>query len=175
MIIIPEQDNAEGTAQLIPELFSGRELSPTPLVCEVTKFKNLMDIKGKEIKDKEIHGKMLLAVPVVMLNMITLVFQGVKGLVFDLPASATASHQHPDIVAVNGEVRNPAVVVGCFFTVDDPILKKIDLLGILCTIKRDIVDPMVLVASTFHIHYFEMISPAHSRELLYPFKENLMV
>ena len=77
-----------------------------------------MDIKGKEIKDKKIHGKILLPVPVVMLNMITLVFQGIESLVFDFPTSATASNQHHDIIAVNSDVRNPAVVVGCFFAVE---------------------------------------------------------
>ena len=46
----------------------------------------LLDIKGEEIKDKKVHGKILLSVPIVMLDMITLVFQGVKSFVFDLPA-----------------------------------------------------------------------------------------
>src|SRR3972149_8974749 len=113
-----------------------------------------MDKEGKEIKDKEVHGEILVSVPVVMLDVITLVFQGVKGFVFYLPASAAGSNQPSDIVLVNGNVRNPAVMVGYLFSVLDPILKKIDLPGILCAIKRDIVNPMILVAFNISIIQF---------------------
>ena len=134
-----------------------------------------MDIKGKEIKDKKVHGKILFAVPIVMLNVITLVFQGVKGFIFDFPASTAGSHQHNDIVPVNGNVRNPAIMIGCLFPVHNPILKKIDLPGVLCAIKRDVIHPVILVAFPFLIDYFEMTFPSHSREFLNPLKENLMV
>jgi len=40
----------------------------------VAKFEDLMDKKGKEIKDKKVHGKILLTVPIVMLDVIALVF-----------------------------------------------------------------------------------------------------
>src|SRR3990170_2060418 len=104
-----------------------------------------------EGKDKEVHGKILVSVPVVMLDVITLVFQGVKGFVFDLPAGAAGFHQHNDIVPVNGDVRNPAIMIGYLFPVHDPILKKIDLPGILCAIQRNVVHPVILVAFPFLI------------------------
>lgn len=134
-----------------------------------------MNIKGKEIKDKKVHGKILLAVPIVMLNVIALVFQGVEGLIFDLPASTAGFNQHHDIFLVNEDVRNPAIMIGCLSPVHDPILKKIYWPGILCAIKRDIVHPVILVALPFLIDYFEMTFPSHSREFLDPLKENLMV
>jgi len=175
MVKISEQDNPKGAAQLVPVLFSGGELSPTPLVCKVTKFEDLMDIKGKEIKDKKVHGKILFAVPIVMLNVITLVFQGVKGFIFDFPASTAGSHQHNDIVPVNGNVRNPAIMIGCLFPVYNPILEKIDLPGVLCAIKRDVIHPVILVAFPFFIDYFEMTFAAHTGELFDPLEENLVV
>ena len=134
-----------------------------------------MDIKGKEIKDKKVHGKILFAVPIVMLNVITLVFQGVKGFSFDFPASTAGSYQHNDIVPVNGNVRNPAIMIGCLFPVHNPILEKIDLPGVLCAIKRDVIHPMILVAFTFHIGEFEMTFAAHTGELFDPLEENLVV
>jgi hypothetical protein len=40
------------------------------------------------------HRQMLLAVTIVMLEMISLVFQGVEGLILDLPPSASGPHYY---------------------------------------------------------------------------------
>ncbi len=51
---------------------------------------------------------------VVMLDMITLVLQGIESLVFDLPAGAAAFHRLLYILPGNGQVFHPTVVIGDF-------------------------------------------------------------
>ena len=41
---------------------------------------------------------MLLAVPVVVLDMVALIFERIEGFVFDLPASSATPHQVPYVL-----------------------------------------------------------------------------
>ena len=73
VVIISEGDDPEGAAQLIPEFFSGGELTAALLIGEVAQLKYLVDVEGQEIENEKVHGDVLLAVPVVMLDVVALV------------------------------------------------------------------------------------------------------
>jgi len=74
VIKVPEQDNPKGTSQLVPVFFTGRKLSPALLIRAVTKFKDLMDKKCKQVQDKKVHRQILVSMSIVMLDMIALIF-----------------------------------------------------------------------------------------------------
>ena len=55
MVQVPEQDNSEGTSQLIPEFFTGGKLGSALLIRKIAEIKNLMDKKRQQIQDKKVH------------------------------------------------------------------------------------------------------------------------
>ena len=84
-----------------------------------------MDIKGQQIKNEKDRGKIFLSVAEIMLNMIALIFQGIKGLIFNFPSGTSAFDQRADIVFGYHNIGHPAIAVGDLVIFDNLILIKI--------------------------------------------------
>lgn len=67
---------------------------------------------------------------VIVLNMIALILQGVKGLVFDFPAGAPYPHQLFDIFFIDLDVGHPTVAIGRLSVFDDLVFEKVYVVGI---------------------------------------------
>ena len=55
-------------------------------------------------------GEVFLTQTIVMTEVVALVFQGVERLVFDFPAGTAGAHYLVNVVAGDGEIRNPAEI-----------------------------------------------------------------
>jgi len=71
------------------------------------------------------YGEMLLAMPIMVLQVVALLFQRLAGLVCDLPPSAPASHERIHVALTHAEVGHPAPVLDLGRT-PLPILDAID-------------------------------------------------
>jgi hypothetical protein len=86
-----EDDDGEDPAQTFPELGLGAE-SGAELTEEVPGVLNdLIDGEGQKHEQGEDGGEIFGAVPIVVLEMVALIFEGVEGFVLDLPAGATGA------------------------------------------------------------------------------------
>ena len=97
---------------MIPEVPLAAELCSQLLVDRVGKLKELMHEEGEEIEKEEVEGEMLLAVAVVMLDVVPLVLQGIKGFIFNLPPAPPDVYQILYVPFMNAHIRDPAAVVG---------------------------------------------------------------
>ena len=66
-----------------------------------------------------------MTVPEIVFKMVPLVLEGVEGLIFDFPASASAAHNGEHIPGVKGQIGDPAEVLN-LIALDFPVLQKID-------------------------------------------------
>src|SRR5215470_13062288 len=82
---------------------------------------------------------MLRAMAVVVLEVIALVFQGMEGLIVDLPPGATAPHEVKDIPCVHSQVCAPAAVLDLVLA-HLPVLDHMDPSVWVGGIERDIID-----------------------------------
>jgi len=94
---------------------------------------------------------MALTVTEVMLEVVTLILQGIEGLVFDLPARPPGPYQRDDIVFADGLVAHPTVVVGDLFPHLEPVLEKVDRIGIAAAVERHLIDPTINVTPSFFV------------------------
>ena len=106
------------------------EMTPTALVERIGQFKDLMPEEGDQGEENQIETQLALAMTEIMFQMIALVLQGVKTLVFDFPTSATGAHQPHDIVPGHAAVGDPTIgIVNDFLATvvngNDPIAQKI--------------------------------------------------
>ena len=60
-----------------------------------------------------------------MSEMITLIFEGIEGLIFDLPACTAASHEFISVAFCYCEINNPTEMLH-FCGRDFPVFQKID-------------------------------------------------
>ena len=74
MFPVVEAQHTKGAAQLVPVFLARAEFCTAALIDGITQIKYLMDKKGQEVQDKEIHRQVLFTVSEVMLNVIALVF-----------------------------------------------------------------------------------------------------
>ena len=114
--------------------------------------------------------------PIVVFDMVALVFQGVKGFIFNLPPGTASFNQFRHIVSGYGKIRYPTVLIGGLsIFIDEPVLEKVNLIGSLGTVEGDVVDPLILMASPFSIGSFYIFGLAHSNDFIYPLKQNFMI
>jgi len=73
---------------------------------------------------------MLSTVAEIMLQVIALVFECVKGFIFNLPSCPTTFDQLNNVVFGDGDIGYPAVVIGCLFALEYRVFKLIDVVGI---------------------------------------------
>jgi len=68
---------------------------------------DLVDGKGQQHQQCQHRCQVEVAVPVVVLEMITLILQRIEGLILDLPATATGSHHRLDRTRMEPQVGDP--------------------------------------------------------------------
>jgi hypothetical protein len=71
------------------------------------------------------HGKILLAMTVVVLKMVALIFQRIERLIFNLPPRPATAHERIDVTFTYPQVRHPTEVLDLVLA-DLPILDEID-------------------------------------------------
>ena len=86
--------------------------------------------KASRLSTKKNVRQILLTVAEVMFEMVALIFQRIECFVFNFPAGATGLDQLNDVLPAHRLVAYPAVIIGHFLIHFEPILKKIDLIGI---------------------------------------------
>ena len=73
-----------------------------------TSLLDLVDGKRQEHQQRQNRRQMLYAVPVIMLEMVLLIFKRVESFVLDLPPRSTTTHHGVDRAGVERDVRNPS-------------------------------------------------------------------
>ena len=106
---------------LLPEVALGLHLVPGRLEQGTTRLLNLIHQEGQHHQKGEHHRQVLLAVSVVMLQVISLVFQGVEGLILDLPAGSSPPHDVPDDRRNQDKVADPTEMLHLLVGMDLPV------------------------------------------------------
>ena len=90
-----------------------------------------MDKKSEQIEKEKNHGQILLAMAKVVFNMIALIFKRVKCFVFNFSACPLAFNKLGDMIFIDENIGHPAITVADLPFVDQLVVKKINLIGIL--------------------------------------------
>ena len=130
MLPASEYQYAEHAAQLVPVFFTGAELAATFLIQRVGQFENLMEEKCQQIEDEKDHRQIVFPVTVIVLDMIALILQSVKGFVFDFPAGAPYPHKFFDIFFIDEDVGHPTVAIGDLSVFDELVFEKVYVIGV---------------------------------------------
>jgi len=113
--------------------------------------------------------------PEIVLQMVSLIFQGIKGFVFDLPSCPAAFDQIHDVVPGDGDIGYPTVTVGRLISLELRIFKVVDVVGIFCSVERDIIEPFINMPFLFHILDLKPMCLAHFPEIREPLIEEYMI
>ncbi len=89
---------------------------------------------------------------VVVFKMIALVLEGIEGLIFNLPAGATAPHQLKDIGCRDREIGDPAKMLD-FVPVNFPIFNEVDQQVRVRGVQRDLIDEPKSMNDPFHLAF----------------------
>jgi len=100
-------DQPESTSDGLKELFLGSPFLADLAVQGATELLQLVSQKGEYHEGEEGQAQKLFAEAEVVLEVISLVFEGVEGFVLNFPTGAAAPHDVIDIVPRDGEVGNP--------------------------------------------------------------------
>lgn len=114
-----KDEDAEGAAQTVPELGFGLQSAPDLTKSSAATLLDLVYQKGEQHEQGEDGREVLLTVTVVVFEMVTLVFQGIESLVFDLPATASGAHHTFDSPCGERQIRHPGP------TLDDAIKRRL--------------------------------------------------
>src|SRR6516162_7174215 len=129
---------------IVEELAAGAELLPGGAPEFVGDVADGVHGEGQQVQGHQNGGEVALAVTEIVLDVVSLGLEDVEGLVFDLPASATAGREFGDIVWPDRQVGNETVAVGDLaIAIDDLDFKPVDLKGILAAAQGDVVEPAV--------------------------------
>ena len=71
------------------------------------------------------YAQILLPEPIVMSEMVALVFESIEGFIFNFPACAAASHKFTGIALCYGKISNPTEMLR-FFGCDFPVFQEIN-------------------------------------------------
>ena len=134
MLEVCKNKDSDSTAQLIPEFDAGGKSASALLIAPVGELQDLMDKKGQQIEQEKGHRQVVLSMAKIMFDVITLVFQSVKALIFHLPAGAAGFDQIDDIVPGDFDVGDPAVMIGALGADKEAVVQEIDIVGILCAV-----------------------------------------
>jgi len=121
-------NEAEDRAQVFPELSFGNGHFPCGIEKGAAQLLNLVNHESQHHEHHEDPTQVLLAQTVVVLKVVSLVFEGIEGFVFHLPPSTACAHDGIGVFPSKGEIRNPAKVLGAlgaFFPVFQDIDQKI--------------------------------------------------
>ena len=98
-------------AEMIPEVLLASQFLSEPLVDAVSHLGCLMHEEGKDIEHEEVHGEVFRAMAVVMIDILTMVRDGIEDLILDYPPGPSDADQFPHVLVVEGKVGDPAIVV----------------------------------------------------------------
>ena len=132
------------------ESLADDQFPPRRPPCLIGEIANRVTGERQQVQGRQHGGKMLLAVPEIVLQVVTLGLQRVEGLVLDLPSGPSRRGHGGDIVAMHGQVGDKAVVI-CDNTLGIAYLdtEPIDLNGLFVAAQRHIVQPPVAVCHAF--------------------------
>lgn len=111
----------------------------------------------------------------VVLNMVTLIFQGVECFIFNFPAGSARFDQLNDICFADRLVGDPTVMIGGLVTGIKPILEEINMVRIAAPVERYLVDPSIYMLSAFIVGESEIFALAKPVEFIDPFKQHFVV
>lgn len=120
-----DDNQPESAPDGLKQLPLGSPLLADLAVQGATELLELVNQKGEHHDGKEGQAQILLAEAKVVLEVISLILEGVEGFVFDFPAGAPAPHDVVDIVLGQGEVGNPTEVLG-LLAVILPVFQDVD-------------------------------------------------
>ena len=104
------------------------------LIEPVGQLQNLVHKKGQQIEQEKAHRQVVLSMAEIMFNVITLVFESVKALIFHFPAGAAGFDQIDHMVCGNLDVGHPAVMIGAFGADKEAVVQEINGVGSLCAV-----------------------------------------
>src|SRR5664279_1748338 len=111
---------------------------------EDPKISRGVEREGEQVEGDQDAGEGLLAVPEVVLKVVSVGLEHVEGLVLDLPPGAPAGGQFGDSAGRDREIGDEAVVIGSLtFGVADLDGEPVDQDGILCGTQRHAGKPAV--------------------------------
>ncbi len=70
---------------------------------------DLIGVESQQVQHEKYHGQVSLAMTKIVFQVIFLIFQGIKRLLFDFPQGSAAFNQVFNIVFVNWNICYPAV------------------------------------------------------------------
>ena len=106
--------------------------------------------EGQQVQRGKYGGEVLLAVPESVFQVIVFGFQGVKRLVFDLPACLAAGSEFRYSVAAHRQVGDEAVAVGQLAGgIEDLDHEPVDLQGVIAVPQRYLGQPATVVSAPF--------------------------
>ena len=129
MLIADENMNPDRAAQMIPVLLSRTECATTVLIQGIAQFKDLVDKKCQQNKQEKVERGILRAMTVIVLSVVSMIFQGIEIFVFDFPPAAATNNKGFDIVLLDWDISDPTGMKICFASRLDGVIKKIDILG----------------------------------------------
>ena len=98
-----------------------------------------MKEKGQEIQKEEVIGQILFSMSVIVLDMISLIFQSVEGLVFNFPSGTAGLDQFYDIFCCDLKIRDPAIAVSDFAINHEAVFKEIDEVRLRISVDRYVI------------------------------------
>ncbi len=109
-----ENMNPDGAAQMVPVFLSRSECAPAVLIQGITQFKDLMDKKCQQNKQEKIERRILSSMAVIVLCVVSLVFEGIEIFVFNFPPGATSNNEDFNIVLIDRDIGDPTGMKVCF-------------------------------------------------------------
>jgi len=131
---VGKNQNADRTAQLIPEFDAGAESASALLIESVGELQDLVNKESQEVEQEKGHGQVVFSVTEIVFNVIALVLKGIKALIFHLPAGAGGFDQIDHILFRDIDVGHPAVMIGACSADKEAVVEEIDIVGILCAV-----------------------------------------
>ena len=142
-----------------------------------THLLHLVDKKGQHHENGKHRAEMLLAQSVIMLQVVSLVFQGVEGFVFDLPPGTAGSHDLPGVFRGDGQIGDPTEPGHPIIFVDLPVFKEVDQEILAGPIERRLVDKAekMQLVRIVGIHLLQLGDLAMGNGFIHPRKQKLVI
>src|SRR4030066_2451980 len=127
------------------------QFNPALLIQIICQFKYLMHKESQKIQQKEVHGKVMFTMSIIVLYMIPLILQGIECLVLDLPPASATFYKRCPILLHNRDVSFPTVMVCCFSLINYPVFKIVDPERIGVPIQRNFIYPFIYIQAPLSI------------------------
>ena len=116
---------------------------------------HLVDEKGEHHEGNENQAEIFCSQPIIVLEIVALIFQSVESLVFDFPPTTPSTHDLIGIVASDLKIGNPGEILGPI-AIGFPVFEDVDqevLIGLvewnIVHIPKEMVNPWILLILDF--------------------------